>query len=106
MNISPRKKPFGIGVFTQNMIKNVIFNKTKNTRVCFFIYISSACVHLFTAFEVAVLKLYVPFLVEYGRHFHGNEPNQGEFIFYAFSIFFILIIINIQWNEWFEKLTK
>ncbi len=46
--------------FTQKMIKNVIFNKTKNTRVRFLIYISSMCVKLFTAFEEAILKLYVP----------------------------------------------
>ena len=38
------------------MIKNVIFNKTKNASVRFFIYMSSMCV-LFTAFEVPVLKL-------------------------------------------------
>ena len=42
------------------MIKNVIFNKTKNTSLCFLIYMSSGCVQLFTAFEVVVLKLYVP----------------------------------------------
>ena len=39
------------------MVKNVIFNKTKNTRVRFFIYMSSMCVQYFTAFEVPVLKL-------------------------------------------------
>ena len=49
--------------FTQKMIKNVIFNKTKNTRVRFLIYISSMCVKLFTAFEEAILKLYVPWWV-------------------------------------------
>ena len=38
-------------VFHTQIIKNVIFNKTKNTRVCFFIYMSSMCVHLLTAFE-------------------------------------------------------
>ena len=41
------------------MIKNVIFNKTKNTCVRFFIYMSSMRVQLFTAIEVAVLKLYL-----------------------------------------------
>ena len=47
--------------FTLKLIKNVIFNKTKNTRVVsFFIYMSSMCVQLFTPFEVPVLKLYVP----------------------------------------------
>ena len=64
--------------YTQKMIKNVIFNKTKNTHVGFFIYMSSMCVQLFTAFEVPVLKLY-------GHHFHGNEPRE---IFFDFvSIF-------------------
>ncbi len=46
--------------FKQKMIKNVIFNKTKNASVPFFIYTSSMCVQLFTAFEEEVLKLYVP----------------------------------------------
>ena len=46
--------------FTQKMIKNVIFNKTKNTSVRFFIYMSSRCVQIFTAFEEVVLKLGVP----------------------------------------------
>ncbi len=46
--------------FTQKMIKNLIFNKTKNTSVRFFIYMSSMGVQFFTAFEEAVLKLYVP----------------------------------------------
>ena len=46
--------------FTQKMIKNLIFNKTKNTSVRFFIYMSSRCVQLFTAFEEVVLRLYVP----------------------------------------------
>ena len=36
------------------MIKNVTFKKNKNTRVSFFIYMSSMCVQLFTAFEVPV----------------------------------------------------
>ena len=51
-------------VFTLKLIKHVIFNKTKNTRVVsFFIYMSSMCVQLFTPFEVPILKLYVPWLV-------------------------------------------
>ena len=37
------------------MIKNVIFNKTKNARVRFFIYMSSECLQLFKAFEGPVL---------------------------------------------------
>ena len=45
--------------FKYKMIKNLIFNKTKNDSVCFFIYMSSMCVQRFTAFEEAVLKLYV-----------------------------------------------
>ncbi len=46
--------------FTQKMIKNLIFNKTKNTSVGFFIYMSSRCVQILTAFEEVVLKLGVP----------------------------------------------
>ncbi len=46
--------------FIQKMIKNVIFNKSKNASVRFFIYMSTMCAQLFTAFEEAVLKLYVP----------------------------------------------
>ena len=46
--------------FKKKMIKNLIFNKSKNASVCFFIYMSSVFVQRFTAFEEAVLKLYVP----------------------------------------------
>ena len=47
--------------FSKKKIKNVMFNKTKNASVGFFIYMSSMCVQLFTSFEEeAVLKLYVP----------------------------------------------
>ena len=49
--------------FTQKMIKNLIFNKTKNTSVRFFIYMDSRCVQIFTAFEEVVLKLGVPWWV-------------------------------------------
>ena len=43
------------------MNKNVLCNKRKNDSVIFFICcMSSMCVQLFTAFEEAVLKLYVP----------------------------------------------
>ena len=38
--------------FSKKMIKNLIFNKSKNASVRFFIYMSSMCVQLFTAFEV------------------------------------------------------
>ena len=41
------------------ILSNLIFNKTKNASVCFFIYMYSMCVQLFTASEEAVLKLYV-----------------------------------------------
>ena len=46
--------------FTQTMIKNVLCNTNQNASVRFFICMSSMCVQLFTAFEEAVLKLYVP----------------------------------------------
>ena len=38
------------------LIKHVLFNKTKNTRIRF----SFMPVELFTAFQLAYLKLYVP----------------------------------------------
>ena len=64
MNVFPQKKSEMslnfVRVFHTKMIKNVIFNVTKNTRVRFFICMFSMCVQLFTAFEEAVLKLYVP----------------------------------------------
>ena len=63
MNIfHPKKSEMSI-FFTQKIIKNVIINKTKNTCVRFFIYMSSMRVQLFTAFEEAVLKLYVAWWV-------------------------------------------
>ena len=51
---------FFLVFFTQKMIKHLIFNKTKNSSVRFFIYMSSRFVQIFTAFEEVVLKLYVP----------------------------------------------
>ncbi len=44
-------------------LKNLIFNKTKNTSVRFFIYMSSRCVQNVTAFEEVVWKLGVPWWV-------------------------------------------
>ena len=70
------------------MIKNLIFNKTKNTFVRFFIYMSSMCVQIFTALEEVVLKL------KSNMAAISMETNRGKFFF--FSIFFILIIINVQ----------
>ena len=49
--------------FTQTMIKNVLCNTNQNASARFFICMSSMCVQLFTAFEEAVLKLYVPWWV-------------------------------------------
>ena len=37
--------------------------QNQNASVRFYIYMSSMCVQLFTAFEEAVLKLYVPWWV-------------------------------------------
>ena len=34
------------------------------------------------------------------------ETKRGNFVLFFFSIFFILIIINVKWNEWIEKWTK
>ena len=79
------------------MIKTLIFDKTKNTRFRFFIYMSSICVQRFTVFEGAVLKLDVPWRVPLNRIWPPFPWKQtsGNF-FYVFSILFILITINIQ----------
>ena len=77
------------------MVKNLIFNKTKNTSVRFFIYMSSRCVQIFTAFEEVVLKFGECPKIEYGRHFHGNQ-QRGKKIWIFSPYFFILIIINVQ----------
>ena len=39
-----------------------------------------------------------------GRHFHGNEAREKNHFF--FLHIFILIIINVKWNEWIEKWAK
>ena len=71
------------------MIEYIIFNKTKNTYVHFFIYMTSLCVQLFTAFEPVVLK-YIMCLID-----DGNKLRVKQ----IFSIFFILIIVNETKNE-------
>ena len=93
------------------MIKNLIFNKTKNASVRFFIHMSSVCVHLnFTAFDEAVLKLYTCTLVsalKSNMAAISMETNRGKKIVVCFfAIFFVLIIINIQWNDWVGKWAK
>ena len=68
------------------MIKNVLCNTNQNASVRFFICMSSMCVQLFTAFEEAVLKLYVSGecpKIKDGRHFHGNEA-RGKKILHIF----------------------
>ena len=69
--------------FTHKMILKVLCNKSKNASVHFFICMSSMCVQLFTAFEEAVLKLYVPAdcpKIKNGCHFHGNEAREKKFL--------------------------
>ena len=74
-------------LFLNKNIKNLIFNKTKNAPVRFFIYMSSICVQLFTAFEEAVLKLYFTLVSALKSNMAAIsvETNRGNF-------FFILII--------------
>ena len=76
------------------MMKNVSCNKNKNASVSFFICISSMCVKLFTAFEKAVLNMYLGECpkIKDGHHFHGNEARGKKNV----SIFFIMIIMNVQ----------
>ena len=94
--------------FTLKLIKNVIFTKTKNTRVVsFFIYIFYVCATFHTNWSTGckVIRTLVSALkIEYGRNFHGNELRGIFFIF--FSIFFILIIINTWRNKWVDKWAK
>ena len=90
MNIFPPKNlkcQSRIIFFTQKISKNVIFNKTKNPRVRFFIYMSSMCVQFFTAFEVMYLGE-CPNIYS-GSHFHENEPRT-----FIFFLFFIGIIVQ------------
>ena len=63
------------------MMKNLIFNESKNASVRFFIYMSSMCVHIFTAFEEAVLKLYM-YLGECPKieFFDQPPPKTGYFM--------------------------
>ena len=67
--------------FKKKKIKNLIFNKSKNASVRFFIDMSSMCVHIFTAFEESVLQVYMYLgecpKIEYGHHFHGNQPRES-----------------------------
>ena len=51
------QKIWNVNFFECFSKKKLIFNKTKNASVHFFIYVSSMFVQLFTAFEEAVLKL-------------------------------------------------
>ena len=68
------------------------------------------CVHIFTAFEVSVLKLFLSNLVsalKSNMAAISMETNRMEKIILIFSLhIFILFIINIQWNEWVEKWAK
>ena len=70
----------------------------KSKRFCTFLHMDvfDVCVQLFTAFEEAVLKLYLGECpkIKDGRHFHGNEAREQNHFF--FSMFFILIIINVK----------
>ena len=74
----------------------------------FFICMSSMCVQLFTAFEEAVLKLYVPWWVPKNQRWPPFpwKRNAGKIILVCSPYFFILIIINVKWNEWIEKWAK
>ena len=73
--------------FTLKLIKNVIFNKTENTRVVsFFIYVSSMCVQLFTPFEVPVLEVYIRTLVsalKSNMEAISMETNFGKKIIFS-----------------------
>ena len=83
------------------MIKNVLCNKNQNASVRFFICMSSMCVQLFTAFEeplVSALRSKMAAI--------SMETKRGKKIIFFLSIFFILIKINVKWNEWIEKWAK
>ena len=67
------------------MIKNLILNKTKNASVRFFIYMSSRCVQLFTAFEEVICILVIA--LKSNMAAISMEANRGNFFFF-FSIFF------------------
>ena len=94
---------FGV-FFKKKIIKNyLIFNKTKNASVRFFICLLCVC-----NFSLHLKKRVWRYMylgecpkIEYGCHFHGNQLRD----FFSPHVF-ILIIINIQWNDWVEKLAK
>ena len=98
MNIFSSQKSEMLSHFfgTQNMIKNLIFNKTKNISVRFFTDMSSRGVQLFTAFEEVVLKLYGTLVSALRSNMAviSMETNRGNDFFSPY--FFILILINIQ----------
>ena len=78
------------------MIKNALWNKSKNTSVCFFICMSSMCVQLFTEFEEAVLKLICTLVSPLKANMAAisMETKRGNFFFSPY--FFIVIIISVQ----------
>ena len=69
--------------FTQKMIKNLIFNKTKNTSVRFFTYMSSRCVQIFTTFEEVVLQVRCTLVSALKSNMAAisKETNRGNFFF-------------------------
>ena len=85
--------------FSHQELLKMNIQQTKNTRVRFFICMSSMCVQLFTAFEEAVLKscMYLGECpkIKDGHHFQGNEAREKIVLFFS-PYFFILIIINVQ----------
>ena len=94
------------------MIKNVIFNKSKNAELYVSSFICLLCVcnfslHLKKRFWIYMYLGECP-KIEYGRHFHGNQPRE-ICCCCVFSIFFHTdhnIYIYIQWNDWVEKWAK
>ena len=92
---------------SQKIIKKLIFNKTKNTSVRFFIYMSSGCVHCIWRSGFEVICILVSALKS-NMAAISMETNRGKKKFWDFFSIFFHTDHNeyIRWNDWVEKKVK
>ena len=92
----------------KKMIKHVLCNKSKNASVRFFIYMSSVCAtfHCIWRSGFKVICTLVSTLKSKMSTISMETKRGKKIILFFFTIFFILIIINVQWKEWVEKWGK
>ena len=92
--------------FKQKMIKN--FNiQQKLKRFCTFLhlYVFYVCA-TFHCIWRSGFEVICTLVSALKSNMAAMETNRGTFFLCAFFIFFILIIIHIQWNDWVEKWAK